>query len=392
MTNHRVVRVNLGARSYDVVIGRGLADEIAPRLRSVVPDSASKAMFVADAGLHEFGRAMLSSLQSAGIHALSAEVEAAENRKSVATAATLLEYFNAQGFGRDAPLIALGGGITGDIAGFVAATYRRGVSWVNCPTTLLAMVDASVGGKTGVNIISDDGTIHKNMVGAFHQPSLVLIDTQWLRTLPPRHVRCGLAECIKHAILCRSVPGFVDDDLFRLTKSLVEAGTDFTQNAEVATELIARNVALKARVVEQDEFESAPDAAGGRALLNLGHTYAHVIEGLPVPTGSEVLHGEAVGLGLVAASHAAKAMGRVSENYVKTVEGLVANAGLPIRLSGLPTTGDLVDRMQADKKSLGGRLRLVLPSEPTPGEFGHVSVVSGPPAGIAGAGWDAIRA
>mgnify|MGYP001014323829 CR=1 FL=1 len=387
------VRVNLGVRGYDVLIGDGVFGRIGPVLDGLFGKPRSDRLFIGEKGNDTAAWIQDETqrvLWEGGWGALSACVEANERHKSLSTLDYLTRFYSAYPrFGRDSILFAVGGGIIGDIGGFVAATYKRGLRWVNIPTTLLAMVDASVGGKTGVNIIGQDGTIHKNMVGVFHQPSLVVIDTRWLATLPPRQVRCGMAECLKHALLCRSVPGFDDTALFEFTRGLIRRAVDVTKDANAAAELIARNVALKARVVERDEFETAPDDEGGRALLNLGHTFAHVLEGLP---DLDLLHGEAVGLGLVAAAHTARALGRVSAGYVAGVEELVAGVGLETRISGLPHAELLIERMRADKKSVAGTLRLIVPQEPSPGQFGHAAVVRGPDAAAVAAGWDALRA
>ena len=390
------VRVNLGSRSYDVAVGVP-ADAVGGLIRRVCP-TAARCFVVADPAC---GTAPIpTALSTVGlqVHVWNGDVTddqsvrgrcmtgatgVTESVKSLDTVEHLCGQFAAAGLDRRDVVVAIGGGIIGDLAGFAAATYRRGVAWVNMPTTLLSMVDASVGGKTGANLFSS-ASILKNMVGAFHQPSLVVVDTQWLTTLPVRHLRAGLAECIKHALLCRSVPGFDDHALWDDTSDVIRRADLARDHAAVAG-LITRNITLKARVVEQDEFETAPDAAGGRALLNLGHTFAHVIEGLP---GQDVLHGEAVGLGLIAAAHAARSIGRVNQEFVEAVHATVCAAGLPTALAGLPASHHLVDRMRGDKKTLGGSLRLILPG---PGGFGRAGVVAGPPEAAVRAGWDSLR-
>lgn len=405
--NH-TVRVNLGARGYDVVVGAG--HDVGSLVKAACPRSV-RAALVVDPGVAGVGTpALLDSLGKAGLRAHAVVLDRAwldspkdivwaakslterggpaESTKSLLSVEHLCDEFMKAGIDRRDVVVVGGGGIMGDLGGFAAAIYRRGIAWVNVPTTLLAMVDASVGGKTGANLFAV-GSPLKNMVGVFHQPSLVVIDTRWLATLYPRQVRCGMAECIKHALLCRSVEGFEDFALLEFTRGLVRRGVDVSKDAGLAAELIARNVALKARVVERDEYETAPDDVGGRALLNLGHTFGHVLEGMP---SLELLHGEAVGLGLVAAAHTARALRRVGDGYVAVVEELVSGAGLAMRIKGLPDSATLIGRMRGDKKTLGGVLRLILPFEPSAGVIGHAGVVLGPEESAVAVGWDALRA
>ncbi|MEC9372216.1 MAG: 3-dehydroquinate synthase family protein, partial [Planctomycetota bacterium] len=322
-----------------------------------------------------------------------ASIVATERRKSLATAEHLLRCVAETRHERRDPIVALGGGVVGDVAGFVAATYQRGCPVVQCPTTLLSMVDASVGGKTGVNLEVEKahrrgGTLLKNFVGAFWQPSLVLADVRSLQSLDARHVRCGIAECIKHGMIARGVGA--TEDLFEWTASMLPSIVE--QDEDVLVDLVARNVAVKARVVVGDEREEAASSAGGRALLNLGHTFGHAIEPLAglSPTGKEtdapLLHGEAVGLGLVAASACAAELGMVEGEYAELVRATVEAAGLPVRVKGLPSDEDLIAAMGHDKKVRGGKLRLVLPC----GD-GEARVVDDPDERAVRAGIGAIR-
>ena len=240
---------------------------------------------------------------------------------------------------RGSPLVALGGGVAGDVAGFAAATYLRGVPFVQCPTSLLAMVDASVGGKVGVNLPQG-----KNLVGAFHQPVAVAIDPLALGTLPERELRCGLAECIKHGLL--GEPGLLDWLEERM-------GRIRELDSETLVELVRRNVEVKAGVVMRDERE-----AGERASLNLGHTFGHALE--TCLGYGEVLHGEAVALGLIAAAAVSRRLGLCDERFVERLRELVAAAGLAVSRP-LPGDGALASAMRRDKKVSGGRVRLVLP-------------------------------
>ncbi len=309
--------------------------------------------------------------------------EPTERAKTIGTLGQLLESMVSARLERRDPVIAVGGGIVGDVAGYAAASYRRGVPVIQCPTTLLSMVDASVGGKTGINVEVGQRLV-KNMAGAFWQPAAVLADVALLGSLSERDFRCGLAECLKHGML----GGFVDAGLAAWMEASMES--ILAREPGVLTELVARNVAIKAAVVRSDEREEA--ATGGRALLNLGHTYAHAIEPMAhlSPTAdagdAPLRHGEAVGLGLIAATGAGAALGLVAPERVDGVRSLIASTGLPTSLAGLPGDEQLVDAMGDDKKVSGGKLRIVVPDGP-----GRCRVVEGPDPGAVRAGWAAIR-
>lgn len=346
-------------------------------------------MLVLDRGLPEqFCDAVFAGLKSRGILCFRRLQEAHEEHKNTGSVTALLHCIAQGKHERAEPVISLGGGITGDVAGFVAAIYRRGIPWVNCPTTLLAMVDASVGGKTGVNLDLGDPEhpdLKKNMVGAFHQPILVVADVDTLSTLPDRELRCGLAECVKHGMIAAEFgePGLLDWTEASLERFL---GRD----AEALTELIARNVAVKAAVVRGDEREEADE--GGRALLNLGHTFGHAIEPLPKlspdgdPANAPLKHGEAVALGLVAACRTAAAMGLCPGSLGDRVCAIFKRAGLPVAVAGLPEEERLLALMAHDKKVRAGKLRLVLPVA-----SGLAKVVQDPPVPAVRAGLTAIR-
>jgi 3-dehydroquinate synthase len=262
-------------------------------------------------------------------------------------------------------VIALGGGVAGDTAGFVAATYLRGVPFIQCPTTLLAMVDASVGGKVGVNLLQG-----KNLVGAFHQPRAVVIDPELLRTLPQREFVSGLAECIKHAVIA-------DPALFdRIEREALRLRA---LDAGVLVDLIQRNVEIKAGVVMEDERES-----GVRAHLNLGHTFGHALE-TAFGYGT-LLHGEAVGLGMLAAASLAEQLGVCSGEVRKRIDGLLAAVELPVRVD-LPPLEALRAAMKVDKKSSGARIRFVLPQR-----IGAVCLRDDVSQESVDAAWDAMRA
>jgi 3-dehydroquinate synthase len=301
-------------------------------------------------------------------------LEATERAKAMPCVERVWDDLLASGVDRRGLLVAIGGGIVCDLAGFAAASWMRGIELVLVPTTLLAMVDASLGGKTGVNRPRPDGTLLKNMVGAFWPARLVIADTDTLATLGDREFRAGLAECLKHgliegeetlAALAADLPGVVARD------------------PEVLPRFVARSVGVKAGIVARDFRES-----GDRALLNLGHTFAHAIESR---AGWGLLHGEAVGIGLVAAAAASVQAGMADASLVDRVRGLVAGAGLPTRLPSeageASVQAALRAAMQLDKKVDAGRLRLVLLRGPGAVE---VSVVADP--AVVDAGWSAIMA
>ncbi|MBK7405587.1 MAG: 3-dehydroquinate synthase [Phycisphaerales bacterium] len=386
-TQPRTVRVDLADRGYDVVIGPGLLETLPQRLDAMVMRPRA-AFIVADANVADASGRCRESLERSGIAVGVTTIHATEPGKSIATLAEILRSLGEARIERGEPVVAIGGGITGDLGGFAAAVYRRGVPVIQCPTTLLAMVDASVGGKTGANLAIGD-TLQKNMVGAFHQPSLVLADTRTLGTLPDREFKAGLAECLKHALLGGCLG---DTDHLGWFESNTERV--LRREADAVAELIHRSVAFKAAVVAGDEFELAEDTPGrvGRALLNLGHTFAHAMETLkgasPAgrPADSPLLHGEAVALGLLCAAETSAALGLIDRGLGPRIARALEACGLPTRAAGLPDAMRLLSLMGADKKTSGGRLRLVLP---TPGCTARV-VVS-PEVSAVEAGWAAIK-
>jgi 3-dehydroquinate synthase len=388
-TSHRTVRVEAASRGYDVVIGAGLLAGAAARIGAVSHNSGGgRGVHVfADDGLPgEVLTDLSRRLDASGFRVSSSPVRATEEAKVLQGLYHMVQELARRNLERGDVVIALGGGITGDMAGFAAASYRRGIPWINCPTTLLAMVDASVGGKTGVNLRSG-AELQKNMVGAFWQPALVLADVSTLETLTERTFRAGLAECVKHAMLSAA---FEDEELMAWTKERL--GLILERDAETLTELIARNVAIKARVVGGDEREESSDAASGRALLNLGHTFGHAIETLPMVAPdvdaslAPLQHGEAVALGLVCASRCAELMKLVGVGLTEAIRQTLRHAGLPVTAHHLPASGEIVERMRHDKKAAGGKLRLVLPR----GE-GRCEVVAAPGEDVLHEAIDAAR-
>jgi 3-dehydroquinate synthase len=329
------LRVELGDRSYPVLIGQGLLGERAlfeqhlrPRDVLVVSNTV-----VAPLYLDTLER----SLQPRRV--VAAILPDGESHKTLANVARILDVLVANRFGRDCAVVALGGGVVGDMAGFAAATYQRGVAFAQVPTTLLAQVDSSVGGKTGVNHPGG-----KNLIGAFHQPAAVIADTSTLATLPPRELRAGLAEVIKYGLICDAVFfAWLEDHMDALLAG--EAGA--------LAHVIRRSCEIKAQIVGRDEREH-----GDRALLNLGHTFGHALESA---TGyKEWLHGEAVGAGLVMAARMSRESGLLTAQELERVTRLVDRAGLPTHVANVKPDVAL-EHMRIDKKVQGGRIRLVLP-------------------------------
>ncbi|MBL8759681.1 MAG: 3-dehydroquinate synthase [Phycisphaerae bacterium] len=359
------VQVSLdGTRDYEVLVGHSLTGTLADRVRALCPNAA-RAFIVIDDGLPELARANLASALSRRQFATAGiTIRPSEPDKSLETLDRVLVAIAESRHERRDPVIALGGGIVGDVAGFAAATYRRGVPVIQCPTTLLSMVDASVGGKTGVNLRTPDGSLKKNLVGAFHQPRLVVADISLLSSLPDRQLRAGMAECVKHALLSGQ---FGDPTLLPWIES--SAPAILSRDSGTLAELVSRNVAIKARVVAGDEREEAESIVGGRALLNLGHTFGHAIETLPnlsptgQPTDAPLHHGEAVALGIMAALETAVSYRVASPSLRDRVGSLLSRLGLPTKVRGLPPSDRVLELMGHDKKVQGGVLRLVLPHD-----------------------------
>lgn len=359
------VELILPHHRYDIRMAPGLLADLGALLRQVAPHDRA-ALIVDDKLTRTHGRAAEASLEAAGYRPVVTTMTSGEDHKNLTTAEKLYHPLLDERLERKSPIVTVGGGIVGDTGGFVAATYLRGVPFVQCPTTLLAMVDASVGGKVGVNMPQG-----KNLIGAFHQPVLVVIDTDTLKTLPKRDFVCGLAECVKHGVIR-------DPELFDWIDAHTQAIADL--DADTLVELVRRNVAIKAKVVMEDEKES-----GVRAHLNFGHTFAHAIE-----AGTEYgryLHGEAVALGMVAATRLAVQQKRCEANVVNRLVGLLEKVGLPTTANDLPTTDKLMSIMRSDKKVKDGRVRLVLPDR-----LGAVSVVNDTPDTAVVRAWDSLRA
>lgn len=317
---------------YDVVVGPGALREVttllaARRAVAVVAEAA-----VAD----HYGAGVAAGLEAAGVRVLRCVMPDGEAAKTLATVETLCRAWATGGLLRADAVVALGGGVVGDTAGFAAAIYHRGVAVVQCPTTLLAQVDAAIGGKTAVNL--PEG---KNLVGAFHQPLAVLADVTTLATLPEGEYRSGLGEVVKYALIGGRA------DPFGLASLLGERREEIlARDPTVLGDLVARCATIKAQVVAADPFERT----GRRAVLNYGHTLAHALETVG---GHSLRHGEAVGIGLVFAAALAAALDRVGADEVDRHRALVAGCGLPVTVTG-PTAGELLAVMRRDKKARGG--------------------------------------
>ena len=388
--HERTINVEIQPSPYEVTVGAGLLATLGQRVRDRLGPRPARAFLIRDDNLPDpTVSTAVASLEAEGFTVGSVSMTALETNKALRTHESLLNEALRFRLERHEPVIALGGGIVGDVAGYVAASYRRGVPIVQCPTTLLAMVDASVGGKTGVNLVLDDHgstRLVKNMAGAFWQPSLVLADVATLRSLSDRQFRSGLFECVKHGLLSAGIGA--DDELLDWTGAALPGALE--RDESLLVDLVARNVAVKAQVVGRDEREAF---GGVRALLNLGHTFAHAIEPIATltPTGdprdAPLLHGEAVGYGLLAAAATARALRMIEESDESAIREIVLAAGLPSpTLTGLPDDGALLGAMFVDKKVAGGRLRLVLPES-----LGSSRLVDDPPREAVITGLTAIR-
>jgi shikimate kinase / 3-dehydroquinate synthase len=279
-----------------------------------------------------YGKQALSSLAEAGYEVQTLVIPAGEAHKTLQTVQELWSGFLSAGLERGSTVVALGGGVVGDLAGFAAATYLRGVRWVNVPTTLLAMVDSSLGGKTGADLPQG-----KNLIGAFHPPALVLADADLLLSLPQAELRSGMAEVIKHGILG-------DPELFAQTSRGIP--NDLAG-------MVQRGMAVKVRLIEIDPYEK-----GLRAALNLGHTLGHAVE---LVSNFELRHGEAVAIGLVAEARLAEKLGIAAHGLAETIASALENSGLPTRIPAGMDRQAVIRAMGMDKKRAGGKIRLALP-------------------------------
>ena len=357
----QTVRVNLGRRSYSICIGPdtlgGCSSLIVDWMQNRYGSSPAtpRCCIVTDSNVAELHAATVTEgLSASGWSCETVVLEPGEKSKRQEVVSGIIDRLVAMKADRQTVLMAVGGGVVGDAAGFAAATYVRGIPFVQFPTTLLAQVDSSVGGKVGIN--HPQG---KNLIGAFYQPLGVVIDTSTLKTLPERDYRSGLAEVVKYGVI-------LDAAFFEFLEANVDAVN--RRESEVLDRIVSRCCRLKADVVEQDEEERT----GLRAVLNYGHTFAHAFEAL---SGyGELLHGEAVSIGMVYAAELARRLHRIDREFCDRQQSLLQAFALPVALpAGCRwDSSTVIDRMRLDKKAADGRLRFVLPTK-----VGHVELVSG---------------
>lgn len=329
-------------RSYDIVCGRGILDQVGGTLAAA---GVQRAVVIADAAVTAtHGRRVAESLAASRIEVIPVEIPSGEASKSVAEAGRVWGILAGQAVDRSTHVVAVGGGVIGDLAGFVAATFARGIPVWQVPTTLVAQVDSAIGGKTGINLPAG-----KNLVGAFWQPSGVFSDIDALASLPNREYLSGLAEVVKYGMI-------FDPDFFAWLEA--NAAELVARSPEPLAHAVERSAALKAAVVERDERE----ISGARAALNYGHTFAHAFE--TAAGYGRLLHGEAVAIGMSCAARLAADMGRLAADVPGRQDALLLQLGLPaaVAAAGPLDADELLAIMARDKKSLGRRLRFVLPS------------------------------
>jgi 3-dehydroquinate synthase len=346
--------VDLGERGYEILVGEGLLDSLGEEMKRVNLSPRSHILLVTDDHVSQAGHLEKAreSLERSGYSVTVAIVPPGEETKSLEEAGRLYDAAFTAGLDRQSTVIALGGGVVGDLAGFVAATYMRGIPFVQVPTTVLSH-DSAVGGKVAVNHPRG-----KNIIGAFHQPRFVLYDVQTLLTLPPREIRSGIAEVIKHGLIW-------DREFFQWVESHLQE--ILALKPSVLTEMLARSCAIKAAVVAQDEKEQ-----GLRAILNYGHTLAHAIEGL---AGYGVFtHGEAVAIGIAFAAELSVRLGHLSRTDAARTERCLLRAGLPVHIPASLSAHELIALMRQDKKAVAHTLTFVLAED-----IGRVSIVKDVP-------------
>ncbi len=331
------LRVDLGDRSYPIVIGHDTLDDAGPAIAKATGAKRVALITVRPVG-RRYAARLTSSLRAAGVAVTKIEVPDGDATKNLAQLGKLYDAFLEAGLDRSSAVVALGGGVVGDLAGFAAASYLRGIPFVQVPTTVLAMVDASIGGKTAVNLKQG-----KNLVGAFHQPRLVWIDTALLESLPARERAAGMAEVVKAGAIW-------DARLFKRLERDIEAA--LALDPKVLIPILKRACAIKAEVVSEDERE-----AGVRTYLNFGHTLGHAIE--KHLRYRKMLHGEAVAIGMVFAARRSEELGFAPEGTRARIEALLERAGLPTQLPSFPRRAYL-SGLEVDKKKTDRRIRFVV--------------------------------
>lgn len=332
-----------GRQPHRVLVGRGLLNRLGSRVRK--RPTGRKCAIISDSNVAPFyADHVQRSLASAGFQSTLITIPAGETSKTLAQAGAICDRMVAAGLDRHSFVIGLGGGMVGDISGFVAAIYHRGIPHVQIPTTLLAMVDSSIGGKTGV-----DTRVGKNLLGAFHQPALVIDDVDVLKTLPTREFNQGFAEIIKHAVIA-------DAKMFR-TLQRWKDGSSLASGALALQRLIKRNIQIKSKIVTKDER----DQTGQRAILNFGHTIGHAIE--RAGDYRKFLHGEAVSLGIVAASAVSIEKAGLPPGQRNAIVDLLGRSGLPTRLPAKFPRKQILEAIKFDKKFESGKIRFVVTSK-----------------------------
>jgi len=333
------VRLQPGSGGYDIIIGPGLLGQAGAMLKEI--GFSGKLVIVTDSRVKKlYGDGLKLDLENGGFEVLLLEVPEGEEQKSLDTAGRLYNELTDFYAERTTPVLALGGGVIGDLAGFVAATYMRGVPLVQLPTTLLAQGDSSIGGKVAVN----HGRL-KNKIGAFYHPRITISDLNTLKSLSPRELSNGMAEIIKHGvILDGKFFDYIEDNLDKV----------IALDDEVMEEVVSRSAEIKAGVVEKDEFD-----LGLRNILNCGHTVGHAVESV---SGLKIWHGEAVAVGMLVEAGISNRLGILNEDELKRLKEVVKRAGLPTQLPALRTE-TIIEAMRHDKKNVRGKIRFVLPKK-----------------------------
>lgn len=360
----RKVRVDLGEKSYDIVIGYGIEQEIKEFVKQA--GYSKKALLITDTHVGPlYGKRVQELLAEAGLEATMVQIPAGESSKNLTVANDVFTRAIELGLDRKSPIFALGGGVVGDLAGFVAATYMRGVPFIQLPTSLLAQVDSSVGGKVAVN-----HELGKNLIGAFYQPQAVFMELNCMKTLPQREIYTGLGEIIKYGII-------YDADFFAFLEE--NKKQVLALEPEALVHIIARSCEIKAAVVSEDEKE-----AGLRRILNFGHTIGHAIE---KETGYvRYNHGEAVATGMVGAAHISRQLGLIDAEAFDRVKNLVAAYNLPLQAGGV-TVEAMYGDIFHDKKTVGGKVTWVLMEK-----IGQVICRNDVPADVVKKAMAAVRA
>ena len=338
--NMQRVGIELGERSYDILIGSGIRKQVGELLKPIF--EPSRVIVITHPSINDlYGEEVVANFIEQGWTTDIIEVPEGESSKSLGQAEKLYDHLLELNCDRKSLLVALGGGVIGDLVGFVAATYQRGIPFIQVPTTLLSLVDSSVGGKTAVNHPKG-----KNMIGAFYQPRLVVADLETLQTLSQKEYRAGLAEVVKYGVIA-------DANLFEFLETNYEKIINLDQN--FLTHIVETSCAIKASVVEKDERESHY-----RMILNFGHTFGHAIESLT--EYSQFVHGEAVAIGMVLATKLSHSAGKCSKDVLRRLEALLKNLGLPVDMPALNSSA-VIKSLYHDKKTVENKIKFILVKE-----------------------------